>query len=78
MSAAQQPHGYLLELDTRKFAFQAFGRTEEEAIETMGRALNRHAEQYGLASDWSDVYEYRTTPIVFGSAYRDNERLIEA
>lgn len=78
MSAAQQPVGFIVTLETRNFSFEAHGATEEQANETMGRLLRRHGQQYGLPSDWSDPYldAFKTREFLPGVGFRDDERTI--
>ncbi len=74
----QRPDGFKVELITEHFTFTAYGESEIEANEAMGRALTEHGRLYGLDKDWTDFYNdgYTTRPIVFGAVYRDNERII--
>lgn len=77
MSDAQHAAGYIVQLYTEHFTFEAHGVTEEEANEAMGRALKRHGEQYQLPVDWSDDYVggFQTTPFRPGRATRDGTPL---
>lgn len=77
MSGAQIPHGFILRLDTRNFAFEAHGLTEEQAIETMGRLLAAHGLNYGLRPDWSDEYldSFNTTIFKPGAGLCDGAEI---
>ncbi|MGN5375831.1 hypothetical protein [Sphingomonas hankookensis] len=48
--------GYVVQLQTEHFRFEAHGWTEEEANELMGTLLTHHGRQYGLPADWADPY----------------------
>ena len=64
-------------LDTRKFSFESYGKTENSARKALLYALKRHGEQYELESDWYQDFTqdivYRR--IVIGQAYRDRSPL---
>lgn len=71
--------GWIAELETRHFHFEAHGLTEEEANEAMGRLLDAHARQCGLRSDrWQNLYEgsFTTRHFMPGTGFRDGESLI--
>lgn len=67
---------WMVTLETPNFSFKAFGQTEEEANETMGRALKRHEQQYDLPEDWWSAFDFETTEIESGTAFRDGEPLV--
>lgn len=77
MSAVQEPHGYLLEAESRHFSFRAFGRTEAAARDALAAVFARHGEQYGLPADWSAELDCNVTPVVFGAGYRDGALIVE-
>lgn len=67
------------ELETRNFAFEAFGRTEAEAKSKMERGLAKHCQQFeiGFAQFREDYPEelYVLREVRAGEFYRDREAL---
>ncbi len=65
-------------LKTRHFSFEAFGVRKSDALMALGDLLRIHGEQYGLESDWPDIFgqdiEFRE--IEMGVGYRDCQRLV--
>lgn len=63
--------------DSRNFTFEAFGKTEKQAIEAMHDGLELHAKQYGLPMDWWREFEgdLYVVEIAFGKCYRDNQEM---
>lgn len=64
-----------VQMVTDHFVFDAYGETEEEANEAMGRAIDQHACQYGITFDWWEPYEFTTRELIAGTATRDGEPL---
>ena len=62
-------------MHTSHFYFDAFGATEEEANEAIGRALEWHRQQYRLDADWWSDYDFNTRLVALGAGYRDEERV---
>jgi len=68
---------YKATLETRNFTFEAYGKSQNQALKSLTNGLNDHAQQYELRSDWwhwlrTDIY---IKEVVMGSCYRDNERI---
>jgi hypothetical protein len=66
---------YKAMFDSRNFSFEAYGETEQVAINSLKLGLVRHAKQYDIEPDWWEIYggDIFTTEIHCGSCYRDNE-----
>lgn len=64
---------YRATLDTRHFAFEAFGMTEEAARAAMKETLGAHAWQYRLEPGWYEPGEIACLPLIVGRGYRNGE-----
>jgi hypothetical protein len=70
-------------VDTRHFSFDAYGRTEQEALAALKNGLLRHVQMQGgeVGTAWVDELmdpangDVHVTHAKFGSAYRDREFL---
>lgn len=63
---------YRATLDTRHFAFEAYGATEDGARRAIDAALAAHADQYRLPSPgWFDDDDIHVYPVVIDAGYRD-------
>ena len=71
---------YKARFETWKFDFTAYGHTKAEAIATLKKGLDKHANDYDLESDWWHEYECDIYTIEVGleGCYRDNEPILEA
>jgi len=67
-------------LETRRFSFEAFGRTEGSAREALAAGLARHGEQYGLEPDWAAEMadDILTCRVALGDCRRDSALLTGA
>lgn len=62
--------------DSARFSFEAYGRTEHDAIQALYKGLAVHARQYQLEPNWhKGTVDVATQQITLGSAYRDNQPL---
>ena len=63
--------------ESTNFSFEAYGKTEMEAKETLILGLNIHAKQYICEPDWffpGDIYAYPIETLV---PYRDRSVLLD-
>lgn len=80
----EQPffHG---QMDTERFSFNAFGRSEEEVHKALDDGFKHHLKQYGTSiTEWrqntgakrpTEHYEPQVQQVRHGKAYRDGEEL---
>jgi hypothetical protein len=61
--------------DSKSFAFEAFGNTEHEAIDSLVIGLIQHTTQYKLSPDWWQFEGIELMDYSIGFAYRDNEMI---
>ncbi len=64
-------------LDTRKFFFEAYGGTDDEARDALIKTLREHAVQYRIEPDWWEDFatDIRYREITLGMGYRDHGEL---
>lgn len=72
---AMMPAAWVVTYETSHFSFEGHGLTEEQANEALGRALTAHGERLGLASDWWEGDDFRTTAVIPGAGFRDGEMI---
>jgi hypothetical protein len=60
-------------LETRKFYFEAYAESKEQACAALIEGLDRHAAAYKLSADWFYTNEIECTEFELGNAYRDTE-----
>jgi len=63
--------------ESTNFSFEAYGKTEMEARETLLSGLAIHAKQYSCEPDWffsNDIYIYKIETLV---PYRDRSVLLD-
>jgi hypothetical protein len=76
VSERNQHRFYMAELHTRNFEFTAFGRTKEDAINTLRRGYAAHKVQYNATYKWTDLIEsVDVRECHLGKAYRDGQIL---
>jgi hypothetical protein len=62
--------------NSRKFSFEAFARTEEEALAALTEGLESHGRQYGLEPRWWEGHlDLEVADYEVGRAYRDRAAL---
>jgi hypothetical protein len=68
---------YQARFESWRFDFQAFGESEEKAIEALKKGLDQHSISYQIESNWWHDYEcdIYTVELEFGGCYRDNDRI---
>jgi hypothetical protein len=68
---------WMARLDTHKFSFEAYGTSEDMAVQALHSGLRDHARQYDIPLDWfEEGFEHTLTRFVCcGECYRDNEKI---
>jgi hypothetical protein len=69
-------------METPNFEFVAYGKSKGDARAVLRAGLEKHAEQYGIASDWwsskhGPTFDIHVAYIADGECYRNNELLRE-
>ena len=62
-------------LETRKFYFEAYAESKQQACVALVEGLNRHAAAYKLSADWFSPDEIEYREFFIGHAYRDTETI---
>lgn len=67
---------YRAAMETRHFAFAAYGGDELAATTALEAGLRLHGAQCGLSGEWwHGVYSIDVRPLALGTTYRDGEPL---
>lgn len=72
------PSFWMASMETRNFFFEAFGHSEQQALEALQEGLVEHARQYRdrISPNWYfDEFEYVVRKVGFGCSYRDRDPL---
>ncbi len=62
-------------LETRRFYFEAYGKTLPQAYTALTDGLAIHAKEYNLPADWFVIEDIRLDSITCGRCYRDGSEL---
>lgn len=59
--------------ESRSFTFDAYGQTDQEAIDALIIGLLMHTKQFALDPDWWQLEGIETRTYSMGLPYRDDE-----
>ena len=68
---------YKAQYDSRNFSFEGFGKTKDEALATLNKALEIHTKNYDLEEDWFYKESIEVTEYKIGVPYCDYDEIIE-
>jgi len=70
---------FMAVLETRNFTFEGFGKSENDAVKALSRAIDAHTAEYRISSsEFKDAYPrncWNVREIKIGVGYRDREKI---
>lgn len=77
-AAAQEPRIFVASVDTRSFSFEAYGQTEDKAMDALKIGLEKHKSQHPTVGKYwvTEVCgDANVREVAFGTCLRDREIL---